>query len=725
MKKNIKYLGFGFAIVLALGSCSDKFLEDKKNYDNAQSEIYNYYSGADARVQDLYSWCLPAVGDVSWRNPSMGNADLCSKATEEYGGLSDFVDPEIELTATNQTNSVPDFFMGQQNNIQEAVYGRIRNINDCIAGITGGTLSQTEKNQLLGQCYFLRGWCYFNLFKWYGGVPLVTSILEPVEGEESFTPRATAKATKEFIEADLNKAAELLGTTQMNGSNNGRVSGGTAMALKGRLLTLWCSPLFNRKGEQSRYEEAFKTMLEDKDIIDACKYGLYTSSDNLNGKNFSNIFVQSGFNKEAVFVTLYNQIVSDDGLDTQKNNTWERSIRPSNTGGSGKSASSMLINLFPMRDGKLPSTVEADNYTKLERSTLAASTDYPFVNRDPRFYHTFGFPGFRWAYNGKPKDEHSPQEGKEYTLWNYIWFTDKNDIGNVESGASYGADNLLSSKSGVYVRKKSDDFDMNGSPLYQYMATYSKGAAPFFSAAPLIELRYAEVLLNLAEVACGAGELTMAAGYLQQVRDRAGVPAWTNLSDQATCMSAILYERMIEFAYEGKRFDDVRRWLLFDGGNKFADNGLPSSWNVSGMWGNNTCEWLGVKPLNGQIRTNIAYRVADKYGVGGKEWDSDPMKNVARPAGVDMREEDIDTQIATLQAWYRDNLVPRTTYADGYYTNRELKKITYRPNYYFLGLSSGAQSANKKLPQTIGWGDYLTGGTGTFDPLDENAQGTK
>lgn len=724
MKKNIKYLSFGLAIVLVLGSCSDKFLEDKKNYDNAQSDIYNYYSGADARVQDLYSWCLPAVGDVSWRNPSMGSNDMCSKATEEYAGLSDFVDPEIELSSTSQTNAVPDFFMGQQNNIQEAVYGRIRNINDAILGITGGTLSDADKNFLLGQCYFLRGWCYYNLFKWYGGVPLVTDVLEPVEGDASFTPRSSAKATKEFIEKDLNKAAELLGGKKMSGNDSyanplyGRVSSGTALALKGRLLTLWCSPLFNRSNDVNRWKAAYQTMKEDLDVINDCGYGLYQTSSNLNGSDFSNMFVQSTFNPEAVFVTLYNQVVSDDGLDTQKNNTWERAIRPSNTGGSGKTASATLIHLFPMSDGKLPSNI-TDNYTKLEKSTTTYSEDYPFMGRDPRFYHTFAFPGFRWAYSGDAslKDDHNPSDGPNYTLWNYVWYTDKNDLGNVESGNSYGADNLLSSKCGVYVRKKSDDLDMNTKPLYQYMATYSKGAAPFFSAAPLIELRYAEVLLNLAEVACGAGEMTDAAGYLKQIRDRAGVPMWTDLSDQATCMSAILYERMIEFAYEGKRFDDMRRWLLFDGGKNFSTiSGAPSTWTVTG-WDGNTCTWLGVKEFNGQIRTTMEYRVADKYGVGGKEYDSDPLKNVTRPAGIDLRETNITTQLNTLRTWYMANLTKRTSWSDGYYTNRELKSVNFRPQYYFLGLSSGAQQANKGLPQTIGW--KATVNEATFDPLAE------
>lgn len=45
-----------------------------------------------------------------------------------------------------------------------------------------------------------------------------------------------------------------------------------------------------------------------------------------------------------------------------------------------------------------------------------------------------------------------------------------NDAGNPESGESYGADNLLKSRQGVYVRKKSDDLDVNSTPLYKYVA---------------------------------------------------------------------------------------------------------------------------------------------------------------------------------------------------------------------------------------------------------------
>ena len=711
---------------MTFSSCSESFLEEKKNYDNVNTDIYNYYSGCNGRLNDIYSWCLPTTTDMTWKYPSMGNADDAGKSTEEYSGLSQFVDPQIELSSTGSSNAVPDYFEGTKDNIQASVYGRIRNINDVIRGISGGSLSQAEKDELLGQVYFFRAWCYYNLFKWYGGVPIVKDVLDPEPS--SFTPRSSAKAVYEFILDDLNKSAEMLAAKTENGgwgdSDWGRVTSGTALALKGRVMLLWCSPLFNRSNDENRWATAYQEMKKDLPVINRCGYGLYTSGNNVNGSTFAQVFTQANKNPEAVFVTLYNNVTGD-GLDNQKNNTWERSIRPANTGGSGKNASQMLINLFPMSDGKIPEGT--GTYTKLATSSKNYDSELPFLNRDKRFYRTYAFPGFRWAYSGNAaeKDPHNPSDGATYVLWNYVWFTDVNDAGNPESGESYGADNLLKSRQGVYVRKKSDDLDVNTSPLYQYVPLDTKGAAPFYSAAPLIELRYAEVLLNLAEVAAGAGHLDEALGYVKQIRQRAGYTSENSedygitpaaYSDQATCMSQILYERQIEFAFEGKRFDDLRRWMLFDGGTGHVE-GAPATWTLTG-WGGNTCTWLGFKPLNGQRRENIQYRVNDNYPVGGTTYDSDPLKNVARPAGVDLRKEDLNSQLETLAAWYRANLKQKINKGDAYDSNKNLLYINFRPKYYFLGFSSGTSKDNVGLPQTIGWGDYNNGGAnGTFDPL--------
>ena len=736
-----------FYIVAIVGlffmSCSDEFLQDKKNYDNATTEIYNYESGCNGRVNDIYGWCLPQPADLTtgtnYLSVSIGSNDLAGKSTEEYSGFSDFVNPEKELSSMDQ-NPVPDFFLGSSNNIQTSVYGRIRNINDCLKGIEGGTLSDEKKQTLLGQVYFFRAWCYYNLVKWYGGVPIVTDVLEPVES--SFTPRSTTKACIDFILEDLDRAATMLKGKVWSGSDYGRVTTGTALALKGRVLLLWASPLFNRKNDESRWQKAYTEMKKDLADIQACGYGLYQTGNNVNGSDFAKQFLVVNGNPEAIFVTLHNNVASDDGLDNQRNNPWERGIRPANTGGSGKNAGLALVELFPMKDGKIAnlsnlSPLEkagtrsyANTYSKLERSEYAYDETAPYMNRDPRFYRTFAFPGFRWAFDGDAtqRDGHNPSynSGKDYVVWNYKWYVDLNEAGNPENGNSYSADNLYTSNVGIYVRKKSDDYDL-GTKLYNYEPLASKGAGPFFSQAPLIELRYTEVLMNLAEAACMAGQMGEAVTYLQQIRQRAGYTAENNYglqanlaSDQATCMSAILYERQIEFAYEGKRFDDMRRWMLFDGGATLP-SGAPSSWQMTGF-GGNTCTWLGFTPWNGQRRERVEFRTGNQFGAGTQYWDGDPLvqAGVERPEGVDFRKTDIDTQLTTLKEWYNTNLVPQYKLGDGQDAQKNVEFITFLPKYYFLGLSSGAQNANKGLPQTIGWQDYNNGGAeGTFDPLAE------
>jgi hypothetical protein len=504
------------------------------------------------------------------------------------------------------------------------------------------------------------------------------------------------------------------------------VTTGTALALKGRVLLLWASPLFNRSNDETRWKNAYNQMKVELDSIKSCGYGLFSTSNNVNGSDFAAMFSQSTKNKEAVFVTLYNTVQTGDG---QKNSGWERGIRPKNSTGSGKRPSSMLMDMFPMADGKLPSS--AATYSKLQKSDSTYDADCPFMNRDPRFYRTFAFPGCRWAYNGDPTaadpDNPSYDKGTNYELWNYVWYTSADDQGNVESGNAYAADNLLTSNSGVYVRKRSDDLDVNSSPLYAWSATSSNGGFAY-SAAPYIEIRFAEVLLNYAEAACGAGHMDEAVEQLRAIRARAGYTSENNYglqsnlaSDQAACMSAILYERQIELAYEGKRFDDCRRWLLYDGGANFASiDGAPSTWRLTG-WGGNTCTWLGFTPLNGQRRENVEWRVADNYGIGGTTANSDPLvkAGVSRCSALDYRKE-LYSQETVLRGWYKEHLVRKEKKGDAFNSNHVALHIDFLPRYYLLGFSSTIQDGNRSLLQTIGWEDYENGGAnGTFDPLAE------
>lgn len=745
MKNSIKYFGFLLLGASALTSCSDKFLEEKQNYDEVGQDVYNYYVGAKGRINDLYGLWQPNIDDdktAIWKYPSSGRNDEAGKSTEEYTGFSKFLDGEnAPMQSATTTNGVVDFFGGDMGNVQEAVYGAIRDINNAIAGVEGSTLSEEQKNELLGQAYFFRAWCYYKLVKWYGGVPIVKTVLDP--NPSAFTQRSSAKACFDFIVEDLDKSAELLKPFTVNGGwanseDYGRVTSGTALALKGRVLTLWCSPLFNRAKDTERFKAAYETMKADLTIINACGYGLYGEGNpGVNASTFANMFATSGKNPEAVFVTLFNTVTDFSGYgDAVKNNRWERLIRPANTGGGGLSASQMMVDLFPMSDGKAPATYTA--YSKLQNSSIIYEHEYPFMDRDPRFYRTFAFPGFRWAFNGDATamDPHNPSfdKGANYVLWNYNWFYNGDRLD--ENNNSYrGADNI-SKGVGAMVRKKSDDADVN-TPVYEYHpegqgARSGEYSVPFISAAPLMELRYAEVLLNLAEVACFAGHTDESYAILKRIRQRAGYTGDCGLvvsSDEATCMSAILYERQIEFAYEGKRFDDMRRWMLYDGGAELPQ-GAPESWKPSG-WGGNTCTWLGFKPFNGQRRESFMYQVnwenTDEYSItpARQDYDKDPLleylhdNEYERPAGVDLR-KDLTQQLEDLKKFYKTYLVYTERPGDNRNSDYSKRYIKFLPKYYFLGFQQGVSAHNQGLLQTIGWEDYNNGGAlGTFDPLAE------
>ena len=753
MNTTIKSFGALLIASLAISSCSDDFLKEKISYDQTTEDCYNYYSGAAGRVSDVYKWSQPDVNSgASWKFPSTGRGDDLDKCTEEFTGFGGFVNELVEYTS-NTPNTVPDYGFQQTKNIQTMAWGRIRNINDVIKGISNGNLKEEEKRELLGQVYFWRAWCYYLLVKWYGGVPIIT---EPQEvSASSFTQRSSTKECIDFMCKDLDMAAEYLAPYTTNGGwqssdDYGRVTSGAALALKGRILLMYASPLFNRSNDKARWQEAYDCIKASIPVLNSCGNDLaYDGNPGTNASNWALMFSQVGkVNQEAVLVTLYNDILKGSTPDYHFNNSWEDLIRPSNALGSGLNPSAMMIDMFPMADGKIPAECRNYDASKLEHSAMAYDADAPFMNRDPRFYRTFAFPGVRWAFNGDPNTStlNNPYQGKDYVLWNYVWFENADARDDIfgEKGSAYGSDNLSSGVKGFYVRKRTDDADVNASQRY----IYSQETGFEQSSNCWMEIRYAEVLLNLAEAACQTGKLDEAVEILKRIRGRVGYTSennyglQTNLaSDEGACMAAILYERQIELAYEGKRFDDVHRWLLFDGGADFGKvTGAPVSWALTG-WGGNTCTYLGFKPLNGQRRENLLFRVSSDIsnGLGGVNWQKsetvsnpledpnnpDPLLKYLKGKGidraayvVDLRKE-LAPQLEKLATFYKSYLVRKLRKGDGWDSNYQDYHMLYRPHYYFLGFGSSIQTQNPDLYQTMGWEDNINGGMGTFDPLAE------
>jgi hypothetical protein len=724
MMKKINKLVFGIAclaVIFLWMGCSDEFLKEKKDYSHLSPDIYNDYIGAKMRVEDIYLRLLPNANDgLTYRSPSGGKSDIQSQSTEEFTGLSNYVNPDIVVTTSSNLN---DWFHVSKST-SGGPWGEIRNCNDVIEGISNSTLTQGQKDELQGQVYFFRAWQYYLLVKTYGGVPIVdkVQITDVGEAQNLSVPRSTTKECIDFICNDLKTAAEML-PVSWGSADFGRITKGAALALAGRARLLYASPLFNRSDNTDRWQAAYEANKEAIDNLTAGGFGLaYQGGSGINAAGWSKMF--SDFNSnEAVFVTLYNRVHDDNAShEIYRNNHREQSLRPSNASGAtsntGMSATALMVDLFPMADGKKPTEVGTYNYNPLKF----------FENRDPRFYRTFAFPGTYWRFEGNPLAWTPPvpsnavYNGANYVLWNYSWYADV-DKQTDENLSGYGADMLGQNYRGVYVRKRSNDFDMTPAStcLYRWPATAAENRQGAFGegAMPHMEIRYTEVLLNFAEAACGAAYPAEAIQVLKDIRRRAG---YTNeaenygldvavlMADRGKLFGAILYERQIELAYEGKRFDDMRRWLLWDGGADFNQvNDAPSTWTLSGF-GGNTCNYLGVAPFNGKRRDNIElHTIATAAEAQGQ----DPIA-AFRPEAVDLK-GDLSSQFSGLATFYDSYLIRKVRRGD-----EAGKVVTFLPKYYFIGLTSGAQTNNLTLKQTIGWADANNGSAnGTYDPLAE------
>jgi hypothetical protein len=220
-----------------------------------------------------------------------------------------------------------------------------------------------------------------------------------------------------------------------------------------------------------------------------------------------------------------------------------------------------------------------------------------------------------------------------------------------------------------------------------------------------MELRFAEVVLNLAEAAIGTNRLSEGLDLIKTIRARAGVEdldgayGLAGATSRDQLFAAVLNEREIEFAYEGKRFFDLRRWMLFN-----DDYG--------------TCTRLGVTPLNNTRRTG--YYITVKKLDGTRYVGTQPVDPLIKPATGNAPLINRDSAFATTAAYnaYVDYLY------DNYFVVSERDNIdpttsgwTFKwfNEYYFFGFNSSVLDSSPYLEQTMGW-NGLTG-AGTFDPL--------
>ncbi|NLU94875.1 RagB/SusD family nutrient uptake outer membrane protein [Chitinophaga sp. Ak27] len=111
-------------------------------------------------------------------------------------------------------NNLDVYYTGNSSNFWNDLYPVIYTANSAIEGINSSTtLSATVKQQLLGESYFIRAFCYFYLTNLIGDVPLA---LTSDYAQTSVLPRSSSEKIYEQIISDLKNAQQLLSETYVD-----------------------------------------------------------------------------------------------------------------------------------------------------------------------------------------------------------------------------------------------------------------------------------------------------------------------------------------------------------------------------------------------------------------------------------------------------------------------------------------------------------------------------
>lgn len=150
----------------------------------------------------------------------------------------------------------------------------------------------------------------------------------------------------------------------------------------------------------------------------------------------------------------------------------------------------------------------------------------PYVNRDPRFYGTVLYNGATW----KGRTLETFKGGRDGYL---DYFFGNNQA---ETVTGYFVRKFLENKVKDFVQEKGDQY--------------------------WVEMRYAEILTILSEAYARNSNFSQAYRYLNKVRTRAGMPDVSMKNNWESYLVDLQKEKMCEFAFEGHRYWDIRRWKV-------------------------------------------------------------------------------------------------------------------------------------------------------------------
>lgn len=413
-------------------------------------------------------------------------------------------------------------------------YRAISNCNLYLERFTGLTFPELEMNaDYKPQMYrynnyryevrCLRAYYYFLLVRQYGDVPFSDHVL--TADESNALPRTPAQDIFNYIIAECDAVKDSIIADYANlpadvalpaeSPETGRVNRLTVLALKARAALYAASPLFNPTGDKELWHRAALANKELLDAADAAKMKLID--------DYAKLWTKNNY-KDATSEIIFGR----------------RADRES----SGMETSNFPAGLENCKGGNCPTQNLVDAYEMVDGKPWDQSAFYdpanPCANRDPRLAATI-------AVNGETG----------WPAWNEA------PLETFQGGAN-GEPVNGGTPTGYYLKKYCQgDIDPRSNST-------NKSAYHTW-----ITFRLGEFYLNYAEAVfryLGSADATSAefplsareAASRTRARKSVNMPPFPTGMSNDEFWTKYKNERMVELAFEGHRFWDVRRWKEAD-----------------------------------------------------------------------------------------------------------------------------------------------------------------
>lgn len=359
MQKLIIYI----VILGVLSACSKDFLNTKIDSSETDKTLNSDYSTLISLANAPYAYIRNGFLSV--------DGNLFAAATDEAEQTSGISDAQLfNQGSWNATTNPDNYYNSYYRGIRAANYFLEHSVNyKDILGTNRDTISAagaiSYQNDVLNvawyraEAHILRAYFYFELSKRYGGVPLVTRVLDA--DQNTIMPAASYDSVMSFITSEVDFYKDSLQVnwkTSAFSNYDGRFTKGVALALKTRALLFQASPLHNPAGDVIRWQQAAATAHE------LIATGIYSLS-----ADYRNYFLQSNTLSSGETILAVRQAA---------NNYIETMNYPISTSG-GQSGVTPSENL--VADYEYTGTPDPTN---------------PYANRDPRLGMSIVTNGSTW-----------------------------------------------------------------------------------------------------------------------------------------------------------------------------------------------------------------------------------------------------------------------------------------------------------------------------------------